>query len=138
MSLTFRILPAKGLVYVKYRGEVTPAQTARVFAEYARHADRRPGQKQLVDLSDVAAISADYADVMAMQARKADTFLEGGATTLIAYYAPTPVSWRMSAMILKSWEGLPGLVARVFHDEEAALDFLGLRERNFEALLQTA
>lgn len=138
MPLTYRILPAKGLVYVKYTGLVTPTETARVFAEYASHPDRRPGQKQLVDLSAITGIAADYPDIMAMQARKAQTFLEGPVPVLIAYHAPTQLGWRMSAMILKSWKGLPGLVARVFHDEEAALDFLGLRERSFAALLQTA
>ncbi|MCD1616931.1 hypothetical protein [Salipiger marinus] len=138
MSVTFRILPDHGLVYVRYDGIAVLEETFRAFDAYARHPQQRPGQKQLVDLAGITGVEQDYVRLMALQSRKADLFSAHEGQTMIVYYAPTPLSYDLSKMVLRSWDGLDSIVALVQQTEAGALALLGLRERSFAALLQTA
>ena len=138
MSLSFRILKSHGLVYVRYEGFARLEDTMRVFGEYAQHPDCRPGQKQLVDLSDVTGIEENFAELMKLQAAKADVFMAEGAQTIIVYYAPNSLSRRMCNMIVRSWEPFDSVVALVIEDEGQALSVLGLAETSIAQLLTTA
>ena len=138
MSVSFKILPERGLVYVRYDGHAAVADTLRVFAEYARHPDCRPGQKQLVDLSGIASFETDFAKLLELQARKADVFMAEGVQTLIVYHAPTPETRRMARLIERSWEPFSSVVALVQEDEANALALLGQRETRFSDLLEGA
>lgn len=136
MTVSFRIIAARGLVYVRYEGQATAEETFQTFSDYIAHPEFRPGQRQLVDLSGVTGFDADYAALLAMQAKKADAFLIPGAETLLVYYAPTEPGYAMARMILRSWEDVDAVVALAQQDESQSLALLGQPERSFAELLQ--
>ncbi|RBI85134.1 hypothetical protein DRV85_10805 [Rhodosalinus halophilus] len=138
MPVSFQILPVRGLVYVRYEGFARIAESAELFARYMAHPDFAPGQKQLVDLAGVTGIEADFPKLLGLQARKAEAFLPGGVQTMIVYHAPGAVSRRMAEMVRRSWSEIPSVVPVVVESEVEALEVLGLRERRFAEILQTA
>ncbi len=135
MPLTFHILPDLGLVYVRYSGAIRLDETLDAFAEYAKHPDCRPGQKQLVDLREVTEVDFDYPALFRMQAQKAERFHVPGASTLVAYLAGSPETIRVARTAQRSWDGISDVIARMFTDEADALGFLGLPQTNLRALL---
>lgn len=133
MAISFHFISG-GLVYVRYLYHVDTDETLRAFAAYARHPERVPGQTQLVDLSAIETFDDDLVKVMRLQAEKANLFREHDANTLLVYYAPTAVSYRMARISQRSWDGLPGVTVNIAEDEIGALDLLGRRERSFAEL----
>lgn len=138
MSISFTIFPERGLVYVRYEGFIDVEETAAAFADYARHPDRRPGQKQLVDLAAATGCDQNFARVMELQASKADVFLENGGQVLLVYYAPTRAAMDIAAIVRRSWEGLDSIVLRMVQTEEEALNVLGQPELSLDALMASA
>jgi len=138
MSIEYRILNARGLVYVRYSGHVSFSETARAFESYGRDPDMRPGQKQLVDLARVTDWDRDFASLLKIQAAKADLFVAAGHETHFVCFAPTEHTQKMARMVLRSWDDVPGVVALLQTTEADALHVLGQPEHSFEALLQTA
>ena len=138
MPVTFHIFKDRGLVYVKYEGFARVEETMCAFGEYAQHPDCRPGQKQLVDLSGVEGFERNYAELMKLQARKADVFNDGAAQTLIVYYAPNPEVYEMALLVERSWEPFPAVVSLVQQNEADALALLGQPESSFAELLESA
>lgn len=111
-------------------------ESSAAFARYVQHPDYRQGQKQLIDLDGVTEISADFPALMKLQAVKAG-YLHGPAwQTLIAYMATRPETLRFAHLIQRSWDGIDGVVACVFAEETAALEFLGLRATRIAELIQ--
>ncbi|RMD91316.1 MAG: hypothetical protein D6811_09200 [Alphaproteobacteria bacterium] len=137
MPVNFRIMPERGLVYVRYDGPARFADTMKAFGAYMSHPDARPGQKQLVDLSAVTGMEIDFPKMMEMQARKADLF-GSAAETLIVYYAPTAEARRLARHAMRSWEGLPGVVPLMAETEAQALELLGLSEGGISELMPQA
>lgn len=138
MPLDFRILPRRGLVYVRYRGHVSFSETEAAFAAYLRHPDMRHGQKQLIDLARVTDWDRDFAALLRIQAQKADGFVGAGHEMLLVYYAPSAQARKMARMVLQSWEEVPGVIPVVQETEAGALEVLGLSETSFDAVLETA
>ncbi len=136
MPLTYRIFPSHGLVYVRYEGFALLDETISAFSDYAAHPDWRPGQKQLVDLSRVTGFERNFPKLFELQARKADQFYRPGVETLIVYLATTPTVWDMCRSILRSWEGVRGVVPRVQDTEAGALAILGLSETRIADFLE--
>lgn len=134
MPVDYTILDQHGLVLVTYEGTVRAEDTLTTFARYARDPGFRPGQKQLVDLSRVHTVEADFPALMAMQARKADTFMAAGTQTLMVYHAPTSVGQRLGHQIARSWEPFEAVVVRIAETEAEALAILGLRESRLAEL----
>ncbi|MFP4273423.1 MAG: hypothetical protein ACLFRU_00210 [Paracoccaceae bacterium] len=126
MPASFRILPDLGLVHVRYEGAVRLAETAALFAEYAGHPDRGAGQKQLVDLSAITSFERDYVTLVQLQAQKADIFPSGEGDTMIVYLAPSDMAFDLARLILRSWDGIPGVIATAQRSEAEALSLLGL------------
>jgi hypothetical protein len=135
MSLSFRILPDRGLVYVRYFGHVMIADSMTAFADYMRHPDSRPGQKHLVDLSAVTGFEKDFTRILELQALKTEHFVGQPMETLLAYYAPSAEAQQMAALVLRSWEGTDHIVARVLLTEAETLAVLGLSETRIDDLL---
>lgn len=138
MPVSFRILPERGLVFVRYTGFALLDESNEVFGQYAAHPDFRPGQKQLVDLSGVTGVETDYVKLFALQAKKADVFLGTGAQTLLVYFAPTPIAMDLAESVIRSWEPSGAVIPLIQEDEQEALKLLGQPERSFEDLLQDA
>ena len=139
MSATYRILPERGLVYVRYEGFVTMDQSVAVIGGYINDPARRPGQMQLVDLSAVTGFEFDFVRLMALQAQKAGIFLDGNdMQTLLVYYAPHDEGYEMAKLILRSWQGVPAIMATIQRHESEALDILGQPERRMDELLSAA
>jgi hypothetical protein len=134
MPASFRIYPERDLVHVRYTGHARVDEGHAAFGAYLKHPDYRPGQKQLVDLSGITGFEADFAELIALQARKAEAFLTDGPPTMIVYFATTPEALRMCQMILRSWEGISSVIARVLESEEDALAVLGDRATRLEDL----
>ena len=136
MSLTFQILPERGLVYVRYDGTALIDQSAQVFASYAAHPDFARGQRQLVDLSGVTGFERDYVRLFELQMKKADVFTRDTSQTLMVYYAPHETALKMANLIVRSWDGIEGAFPRIVGTSEAdALQVLGEPERSFRDLL---
>lgn len=138
MPIDYRILTTRGLVYVRYTGHVRFSETAQTFASYMQHPDMRPGQKQLVDLSGVTDWDRDFAELLKIQAQKADVFVGSGHETHFVYFAPTEHTQLMARMVLRSWEDVPGVIPLLQETEADALHVLGQPEKTIEAMLQTA
>ena len=138
MPATMRILPQHGLVFVRYVGVATLQDTMRVFSEYLSHADFRPGQKHLVDMSEVTEWDGSYVDLMSTQAHKAEAFVNQRSQTLIAYYVPTEVGRTIGQLVVNSWEPFPSVVPILVDTEETALSTLGVDCTSFAQLLAAA
>jgi len=138
MSVTYRILPDRGLVYVRYEGYTRLDDTLALFARYAVDPQMRPGQKQLVDLSAITGFEQDFTKLMQVQAQKVDVFATGGVQTLLVYYAPTPLGRELAGLALRSWEPFDAVIALIQEDEAQSLELLGQREHSFAELLQHA
>ena len=138
MPISFQVLKSRALVFVQYDGFARIDDAMTAFADYARHPDCRPGQKQLVDLSKVTGVEKDFTKLMELQAQKADVFMNGSAETLIVYYAPTNKGRAIAQMILRSWEPFNNVVPIVLDDETESLAVLGQTETNFSDLLASA
>jgi len=138
MSVSFRIFPERGLVVVRYQGYAYLDDTLAAFGDYARHPDRKPGQKQLVDFSGVTGYEKNFTKLMETQARKVDVFAAEGAETLMVYFAPTPLARDLARLVLRSWEPFDSVVAMIQEDEANALELLGQPERSLDALWERA
>lgn len=136
MPLNFFISPELGVVYVRYSGAICPEETLDAFADYMKHPDCRPGQKQLVDLRAVTEVNFDFPALLRMQAKKAERFHVPGASTLVAYLAGSPETIRIAVMAQQSWDGVSDVIARMFTDEAAALGFLGLPLGDLDAIFE--
>lgn len=126
MALSFRILPRRGLVYVRFSGHIRTADSAAALEAFAADPDFRYGLRQLIDLTEVTGFDADYVALLKVHAKKAEVFRPTEAETLTVYIAPGDIALRLSRHILKSWDGIPGMVHRVVRDEAQALHILGL------------
>ena len=138
MPVSYRILPARGLVYVRYEGYARLDDTFEAFARYSRDPDARPGQKQFVDLSRLTGFERDFARLMELQANKADVFHGHHAQTLVLYYAPTPISRDIARHVVRSWRDVPSVIALVQDSESEALALLGLSETSISQLVERA
>lgn len=136
MPASYHILPVRNLVYVRYVGLVTLADTAKAFGAYAADPARRPGQQQLIDLARVTDWDRDFAGMIGLQAKKAETFHGNGSETLLVYHAPTKQTYSMAQAILRSWDGISSVVTVIQETEAGALGVLGQPEDSFDALLQ--
>ena len=134
MPVSYTILDQHGLVLVTYEGPLRIEETLEIFERYTCDPGYRPGQKQLVDLSRVTTIETDFPRLMAMQARKADTFLNGAEQTLLVYLAPPGPGQRLARQIIRSWEPFQGIVVRIVETEAEALEILGLPESRIRDL----
>ena len=135
MPLTFRILPERGIVVVRYSGFATIDDTMNATAEYVAHPHYAPGQKQLVDLSALTGYEKDYVRFMAMQAGKAGRFKNAGVESLVVYIAPTPVSREIAGLFLRSWDSVDAVVPMIQRTESEALCLLGQQEQTLDDLL---
>lgn len=138
MSVSFRIFPERGLVFVRYAGFARLQETLEAFGRYAADPDCRPGQKQLVDLSGVTGFEPDFTKLMEIQARKADVFAAEGVETLMVYFAPDKASKEIAQLALRSWEPFDFVIALVQEDEAQALELLGQPERSLDDLWERA
>lgn len=138
MSVSFRIFPDRGLVFVRYSGVLRLEETVAAFAEYAQHPDCHPGQKQLVDLSGVTGFEPDFVKLMEVQAHKSEVFGSEGTETLMVYVAPHKLGKQLARLVLRSWEPFDSVVALVQEDEAHALELLGQPERQLDDLWSIA
>lgn len=138
MSVSYRILADRSLVYVRYAGYIPVAESVGSFAAYARDPEMRPGQNLLIDLAEVADWERNFPALLEHQARKADVVFGNGHDVLLVYHAPTERSQTMARLILRSWEHVAGIVPLVMDDEAAVLDLLGQPEASIDMLLQGA
>lgn len=134
MPLTYTILPDLGVVYVKYWGVLNIAETVETFTRFTQDPDFRPDLRHLVDLAEVVEYERSFTELMKLQALKASALEPGPSPAYLIYYAPTRLSLTLAHQILKSWDGLDHLVARVVQSQDEALMLAGLTQRRFADL----
>lgn len=127
VPVAVKIFPERGLVFVRYRSRASVHDGMQAFAEYIRHPDFRPGQKQLIDLSAISTFTMTPSDLLKFNALRVSG-IAGDGETLMSFYAPTPQGQKVARISVRAWEPFNVVVARVFDHEEGALSFLGLRE----------
>ncbi|MEJ2023356.1 MAG: hypothetical protein P8X43_15430 [Maritimibacter sp.] len=138
MTATFRILPARSLVYCRYEGVITLPVAEKLYNDYIQHPDYRPGQLHLVDLSAASGWSAEFMQFMRLQAKNAGALgLEAGEV-LMVYLAPTPMAHEIAETIRRTWAAIEGAVPIIVEREDEALVVLGQPEASIEELLSTA
>lgn len=135
MPVQFRIVPDRGLVVVRYSGYVTIDDTMGATHAYVADPDYAPGQKQLVDFTQVTDYEKDYVRFMMMQAAKAERFVNARIQSLVVYIAPTQVSQELSSLFIKSWDNVDAVVPMVQTSEIEALILLGQPEVSVDTLL---
>ncbi|WP_146345119.1 hypothetical protein [Falsiphaeobacter marinintestinus] len=136
MSVSFRILADRGLVYVRYDGMARVADTFAAFSEYVAHPDCKPGQKQLVDLSRLTGFERDYFKIMSLQAKKAELFAAQGVETLMVYLVTGAEPDELARTVMRSWDAYDGVVPLIQTSEADALQLLGQPEQTIQALLE--
>ncbi|MEL7097926.1 MAG: hypothetical protein AAGM84_03775 [Pseudomonadota bacterium] len=138
MSVEVRILPCDGLVVVRYTGTILVSESVRAFSDYLDHPDFAPGQKHLIDLTDVTGFETDYVKIMQMQARKAAAFVGSGAPSLMVYLAPRQDTLGLAQLVARSWDSVAGVTALVQQDEARALSLLGIEDCTIADLMARA
>lgn len=136
MPVTYCILPSRNLVVVRFSGHALVSDSYEALAAFARDPDFRPGLNQIIDLTGVTGFDPDYLALIRVQAAKASVFEVTGPETLNVYIAPTDVAGRLVTLILRSWNGIPGIRHSVAGSEDEALDILGLTERSVAELIE--
>jgi len=138
MPVTYRILPNRGLVYVRFTGHARVEDSFAALARFATDPAFRPELAQLIDLSGVTGFESDYMELFRLHAAKAGVFTppRGGGNTLTVYIAPGEVHLRLAREVQKSFDGLPGLIHRLTRSEAQALEVLGLPERSVAELME--
>jgi len=113
-------------VYVRFTGFIHVADSAPALEAFQSDPNFRPGLRQLIDLTEVTGFDKDYLALLKVHAKKADVFRPTEVETLTVYIAPGEDALKLSRLILKSWDGVEGMVHRVVRDEAEALHILGL------------
>ena len=138
MPVTYKIYKDLGLVHVRYSGFGVIDESFAAIARYLADPAFRPGQKQLVDLSDLTGYEKNYAKLFELQAHKADAFMPG-PETLLVYYTPTGPSKEVGRLIMRSWEDVgASVVPIILEDETEVLSVLGLGVASLEELTKRA
>ncbi len=127
MAISVRILPDLGLVYIRYSGRMTLAETGAAFADYMAHPEFRPGQKQLVDFTEISEWERDLPKLMELQARKAEAFHDPHHSTMVVAVAPSAETRKLADLVSRSWDAVDGVVYLVAESHDHALDLLGVR-----------
>ena len=138
MALTFRILPKHNLVYVKYTGHMSIADSYAKLAEYQNHPEYSPDQRHFVDLSEATSYDTDATALMKMQAEKTEVITSGQGPLILAYFAPHEVAMAAARATLRSWEGLDHVVPVLCDTVDAMFDVLGLPVDSLDDLLTPA
>lgn len=136
MPVSYRILPARGLVFVRFEGRITVDEAGAAFAAFTRDPDRGPVHKHLLDFSGVTGWTADFPGLMRLHAGQLDVLRDAHQEILYVYHAPEGPARPLARVLLPSWEEVPGVVALLQDTEAGALDLLGQPETSFAVLLQ--
>lgn len=134
MPVEYAVLPQRNLVLFTYRGDVGLTESAEAIAAAARDPAYRSWMRQLCDLSQVTGYERNFPELLKMQARIVDDLMPPGQRLTVLFYAPSRIGQEMALMARKSWEGLDAVVVLIQDNETAALEMLGLPERQIRAL----
>ncbi|MEM8730403.1 MAG: hypothetical protein AAGF79_10845 [Pseudomonadota bacterium] len=138
MPVSFRIFPNRGLAFLRFDGHLDLEDMLAMLKAYKRHPDRRPGQKQLIDLGQATGFDRDYAKIFAIRARQIDLFASGTVETLMVHYAPTRIARDISLTVFGPQAPIKGVIPLLQDTEAYALSLLGQPESSFEDLFALA
>ena len=135
MGVEYRILQDIGLVYVSHVGVVRASESREAFRQYLRDPQFRPGQRHLVDVSELTHVEFDPVGQMSLQMTKLEAFVGSDCQTLMAYYSPSLTGYEAACRALKPWRDVDQVATLQHFDQSEILTFLGLRERTIADLL---
>ncbi|MCB1351076.1 MAG: hypothetical protein KDK11_21445 [Maritimibacter sp.] len=137
MPISYSIMSDRDLALVVYEGEINAAERSQVISEVVRHRNFRPDQMHLIDLSGVTGWEpALESAVMPGEVRR--DWMRQARETLCVYYAPTEPGQALAAILVRAWDGIPGVVPLVLDDEAEALAILGQTEMRVAELPRAA
>ncbi|MEZ5722805.1 MAG: hypothetical protein R3D59_15255 [Paracoccaceae bacterium] len=137
MPISYSIMSDRDLALVVYEGEINATERTQVISEVVRHRNFRPDQMHLIDLSGVTGWEpALESAVMPGEVRR--DWMRQARETLCVYYAPTEAGRALAAILVKAWDGIPGVVPLVLDDEAEALAILGQTELSVAELPRAA
>jgi hypothetical protein len=137
MPGTYRILPAHGLVYVAYQGIATLNDARGLYDAYLADPDRRPEQKQLIDLTGIDDWERDLVGLMQFQADAAAGIYGADRSMMMVIHAAPGPSMRLARHFVDAWSAVDGMVITLQTEEAAALSILGVREESIAELLHS-
>jgi hypothetical protein len=138
LAIQYQILPDLHLIYVRYDGVVTAAETLAAMQECARQPNFDPVFRNLVDFSRVTSFVFDYPEIMQVQAVAAGLLVPKDRPPNLVYFAPTAESQRVAHLVLRSWEGVTPMVGVILAEREQVLSVLGLEGSLLDSLLESA
>lgn len=138
MAINYKVIPSKGLIYIRYSGIMGVQESREAMSAFMRHPSYQPGLKQLINLSEITDWERDYTAFMMYQAEQLELFKGISMPTMMVCIAPTQMTQQVAAMVLKSWDVVSDVISVVVRHEDEALQVLGLGEPSLAALLQTA
>lgn len=137
MAINFKIIPAKGLIYIRYSGLMGAQESREAMSAFMRHPSYRPGLKQLINLSEVTDWERDYTTFMKFQAEQLVLFEGTTMPVLMVCIAPTQMTQQVANMVLKSWDVVSDVVSVVVRHEDEALQVLGVGASTLAELVQS-
>lgn len=139
MPADYRVIEAKGLVYVKFWGHLAMQHVADCLERFSKEPASLTYARHLVDFSEITAYDDDVVKILEMQARLAEVFTGDMDQWIFAYFAPTHVSRELANFGIRAWSGVDQVVIRMTANESDSFDILGLPDRTIrEALADVA
>ncbi|WP_298494339.1 hypothetical protein [uncultured Maritimibacter sp.] len=136
MPGSYRILPRQGIVYVEYHGNASIDDARALLDHYVADPDRRPGQRQLIDLSRVTSWERDFVGLMKYQAESIARIFAPQGTMMMVLYASTPPGVELAQTFVRAWSDIQGVVVTLQTTESEALSVLGQPETRIIDLLE--
>ena len=136
MPGSYRIIPRQGIVYVEYHGRASLDDARTLLERYMADPDRRPGQRQLIDLSRVTSWEKDFVGLMKYQADSAARVFAPQGAMMMVIYARTPAGLELGQHFVQAWSGIHGIVVTLQTTEAEALSVLGQTEARIPDLLE--
>lgn len=137
MPVSYSILNDRDLALVIYEGDVSAEERARAVADVVRHRNFRADQMHLVDLSGVTGWDPALEGTDLPGEIRFD-WMRRSRETLCVYFAPTEKSRGLAEILMRAWDGIPGVVPIVLDDEAEALAILGQTEMRVAELPSAA
>jgi hypothetical protein len=133
VPIALRVLPARGLVLIRYTGVAGIDETVAALSQHLGDPAFMACRRHLVDLRDVRDFDRDFPRFFGLQARMAEILPPAGEELRVVFVAPTAVAQAMAGRVTRSWDGQTVIPVRVFEDMRTALDNLGLDDLDPDA-----
>ena len=138
MPVEFKIFPSRNLVISQFAGHILLNEVLSTAKIYAEHPNAHPTQNQLLDMRALTSYERDLVGTMSVMAQLPEHLLHPGFHPLVVYLAPGRAAQEISSLVIKSMQGISGMLVSAVAEELHALEILGLPEQTLAEILATA